>query len=173
MGRTLDAMLALVFLVFFIVAIGVDGINAVIPGEITAASISGIAWPPKIAAEGILFWCQLADPLLCKNPMWLRCAAAYSPILYGPFYLFAIYAFARRRNWIRVPALLWSAHLLNTLTLLTAEALYGEHPSPNMGIFAAAYGSYVLVPLYILIRMAAGPPFPYPSISPSRTKKTQ
>jgi len=40
-------------------------------------------------------------------------------VLFGPFYLFAIYAFVRGRDWIRVPALVWSGMMfLDVATIL-------------------------------------------------------
>jgi hypothetical protein len=73
-----------------------------------------------------------------------------------------------RKNWIRGPAIAWAAHLLNTLTLLSGEALYGALPSPNKTMFALAYGPYALVPLYVLIRMIAGEPFPRKTVVSSK-----
>jgi hypothetical protein len=63
MGRFADYVLVLIFSAFLFIAIAMDGINVAVTGPITAESIKGLVWPPKWAAEGIVFWCNLADPV--------------------------------------------------------------------------------------------------------------
>lgn len=154
MGRRLgDIVLVACFAAFLIISLTIDTVNVAIPGPISAEStLVGLSWPPKWAVGAIVRWCSMADPMLCENPLWLRIAAAYSPFLYAPFYVLAIYAFLFQRNWIRGPCIAWAAHLLNTMTLLTGEAVYGATPSHNVAVFAAGYAPYALAPLYVLCR---------------------
>ena len=39
----------------------------------------------------------------------------------GPFYLAAIYAISRGRDWIRVPALVWSGTMTAVVLVILAE----------------------------------------------------
>ena len=67
-------------------------------------------WPPARFVD-LIHWCgETYDPLLLARPPFWRMTIWIDVIFFGPFYLFAIYAFIRGRNWIRVPALVWSGH---------------------------------------------------------------
>eukprot|EP00731_Ephydatia_muelleri_P023157 Em0015g740a len=82
-----------------------------------------------------------------------------SPFVYSPFYCFAIYAFLYEKEWIRVPALMWSWGLLICMAVVTREELYGLHPTKNVQVFIAAYGAYALMPIVVMLRVANAPLF--------------
>lgn len=66
-----DKLVALVFFVFFVIAVCMDGINVAVKGSVTAESIKDVVWPPKVAAEAIVQWCQDADPVcLFRQPIY-------------------------------------------------------------------------------------------------------
>jgi hypothetical protein len=64
--------------------------------------------------------------------------ALWSPLFYGPFYLFAIYAFLRGRDWIRVPGLMWAWGMFYTVTVILYEEAVGEYPSQDFGLVLLA-----------------------------------
>ena len=51
----------------------------------------------------------------------------------GPFYVAAIYAIARGRDWIRVPALIWSGSMSAVVLMILAEEYSGAHRAPHFG----------------------------------------
>jgi hypothetical protein len=57
--------------------------------------------------------------------------AVISPLVYLPFYAVASYALIRRRNWIRVPGIIWASCLLYSMVVILAEELFGQYASPN------------------------------------------
>ena len=85
--------------------------------------------------------------------------AGFSPFLYVPFYIFAIYAFIMEREWIRVPALMWGYGLLLTMIVVLREELYGVYSTKDTTLFFAAYSSYALMPILIMFRVAWTPVF--------------
>lgn len=74
---------------------------------------------------------------------------------------------------IYIVALMWGYGLLVAMVPITAEQLFGLHASKNVGLFLAAYGPYVLVPVVAMLR-AWGSPMFVPSVHPlSRKTKHQ
>ena len=97
--------------------------------------------------------------------------AAFSPFLYVPFYIVAIYAFVKEKEWIRIPALMWGYGLLLTMFVVLKEELYGPYPTKNATLFLAAYGPYALIPLLVMVRVARYPVFARGNSEPGETKK--
>src|SRR5688572_261444 len=52
-----------------------------------------------------LFYASHWDPMLLHAPLSMRIMFAIDAWVFGPFYLVLVYAFWKRRNWIRMPAL--------------------------------------------------------------------
>ncbi len=53
-------------------------------------------------------------------------------ILYGPFYLVAIYAFVRQRVWIQPWCLVWAGCVIGTAAPIFMENFYGSLTSEPM-----------------------------------------
>jgi len=75
-------------------------------------------WPPRFAVDAVHWWGQTYDPVLMARPIWWKVTIWIDALCFGPFYLVAIYAFLRRRPWIRVPALLWAATMLTNVSII-------------------------------------------------------
>jgi hypothetical protein len=141
-----------VFALFF--AVMLDCIPALVPtGPITRAALAELTWPPVYMRELFMWWCEEADVLLLKNPLWYQAICAFSPYVYAPFYLAAIYAFINQCEWIRPWCLLWSGALLVTMVPVYYLTLVGEYASPRPDVFFAAYGAFIVVPILLFVRM--------------------
>ena len=99
-----------------------------------------------------MWWCELADPLLCANPLWFRVMCFVSPFIYAPFYLVAVYAIVKGLEWIRVPLLAISSGLLYSLTVILIEQVWGRYASHNVPLVLAAYATYWLLPIVLIVR---------------------
>jgi hypothetical protein len=66
------------------------------------------AWPPPAIVNLVHAYGRHYDPLLMARPAFWRMTNWIDVLWNGPFYVAAIYAIARGRDWIRVPALIWS-----------------------------------------------------------------
>ena len=119
--------------------------------------------------------------MLHVNNVWYNTMAWFSPVLYAPFYLVAVYAILNERAWIRIPALLWAygteqhtpfitlhslslsllclLGLLKDMLIICMEEFYGTHPTLNPTLFWAGYGPYIVVPLWTMLRFAQANPF--------------
>ena len=52
------------------------------------------AWPPQPVVDVIHFYGANFDPLLMLRPVWWQVAIWWDVLFFGPFYLFAIPAYA-------------------------------------------------------------------------------
>lgn len=56
-------------------------------------------------------------------------------------------------------ALMWSYGLLLMMAIVVREQLFGEFAAPDVLMFALAYGSYIVIPALVLLRVARAPVF--------------
>jgi len=153
--------LDLIFVVFF--AINASFITYVIDLEqIVIADPDNFrypAWPPKPFVDLIHWYGSHYDPLLMARPPFWQMTIWIDVLFFGPFYLFALYAFIRGRDWIRVPALVWSGMLMANVLIILMDERYGVTPAPNFLLVLALNLSWLLMPLAMIARMWREFPF--------------
>ena len=123
------------------------------------------AWPPEPCVRAMHWWGRLADPLVLARPVWFQVGIWLEIVVQAPFYVVAIYAFRRQRNWIRLPSMLYATVLLTIMPIVLAEEFAGQHKTPRPLLVAAVYGPYVLMPLLLLARVWS--PEVFPPVEPS------
>jgi len=157
----IDKLMVVSFAIFFVIGCVVDYINAISPadGGVTRETAKLWSWPPPPVFDAYFWWCDICDPILQINPLWIKYLSMLSPFVFCPFYLVAIYAIIKRREWIRIPIIIYSAILFIDLSAFFVEAIWGKLPSPNMWIFTAGYGYYQLFPVIAIARMWHDHPF--------------
>ena len=131
-------------------------------------------WPPQPCVRAVHWWGGYADPLVMARPVWFQVAIWLEVFVQAPFYVLAIYAFARQRNWIRIPAIVYATVLLTIMPIVLGEQYYGEHATPKPLLVTAVYSAYVVMPLLIIARVwspdvfsPAGKPLKPPAASPA------
>jgi EXPERA (EXPanded EBP superfamily) len=124
-------------------------------------------WPPPPLVDLVHWWGRTYDPLLLARPAFFRMTIWIDVLLFGPFYAAAVYAFVRGRDWIRLPAVLWSGAMFTIVSIILMEERYGVHASPRFGFVLAANLTWLLLPLAVVVRMARSPhPFTEPVPAP-------
>jgi hypothetical protein len=116
-------------------------------------------WPPMFMLEATRWYGEHVDRLFLYNPLYFRAMMWGDVFFTGPFYVAAIYAFARGRNWIRIPAFLYASHVLSYAVVLTAEQLKGPYLSPRPALLFALYGPFWLFGLALMYRLRRHRPF--------------
>jgi len=127
------------------------------------ADFSPPVWPPAPLVDLVHWYGRAFDPLLLARPPFWQMTIWIDVLFFGPFYLAALYAFARGRDWIRVPALVWSGTMLANVLIILMEERFGAHASPHFGVVLAANGSWLLMPLATIWRMRRDHPFTRPA----------
>jgi hypothetical protein len=153
--RPLDVFLVLFFLVnLLFVTYIVDLEQIVIPDP---HHFSYPGWPPAYFVDVSHRFGDAHDPLLMARPPFWQMTIWIDVVLFGPFYAFATYAFIRARNWIRVPALVWSGMMLSNVLIILMEERYGQYANPHFPFVVAVNAPWLLLPLLMIWRMRRDP----------------
>jgi hypothetical protein len=121
-------------------------------------------WPPGPALDLIHWYERSFDPLLLARPAWYRATIWIDVLLFGPFYAAALYAYARGRDWIRIPSVVWAAMMFTNVTIILFDELRGDHATPHPAAVVGANLAWLLVPILVVWRMArAEHPFTEPA----------
>jgi hypothetical protein len=112
-------------------------------------------WPPRSAIALIHWWEKTYDPLLWARPAWYRATIWIDALLFGPFYAAAIYAYARGREWIRLPSMVWAGLMFANVTIILFDELLGAYASPHPFVVLGANASWIVVPVLVVWRMAS------------------
>lgn len=116
-------------------------------------------WPPAsmiklIHAYGISF-----DPLLMARPQWWKMTIWIDVLFYGPFYVLAIYAFIKGKNWIRIPAIFYSGMMFAGVFIILGEEMRGPYATPHFPFVLALNLPWLLMPIFLTLRLRKEHPF--------------
>ena len=116
-------------------------------------------WPPAPLIDLVHWYGNHYDPLLMARPPFWRMTIWIDVIGFGPFYAAAIYAFIRGRDWIRVPALVWSGLMMANVLIILMDERYGVTPAPNFAQVLGANALWLLMPVATVLRLRRDHPF--------------
>jgi hypothetical protein len=114
-------------------------------------------WPPPAAVDLVHYYGQTFDPLLIARPPWWKATIWIDALLFGPFYLAAIYAYINGRDWIRLPSIIYSSMLITNVVIILSEEIYGPHASPHLPVVLLLNFPWLAFPLAIIYRMWRSP----------------
>ena len=150
--RKLDIVLIAFFMVnFFFITYVVDIEQIIIkdPNNFTYP-----LWPPAFLVNLVHWWGKNFDPVLMARPVWWKVTIWWDSLIFGPFYAVAIYAYAKGKEWIRIPSIIWATLMLAGVAVILAEEMWGAYATPRRDIVLPANAGWVIFPLYVLIRMS-------------------
>jgi hypothetical protein len=110
-------------------------------------------WPPERLLALVHWWEKSFDPLLIARPAWYRATIWLDVLVFGPFYAAAIYAYAKGKEWIRIPSIIWGTMLFTNVFIILGDELRGIHASPHPAIVVAANAPWAIVPILVIARM--------------------
>jgi hypothetical protein len=93
------------------------------------------------------------DPVLIARPAWWRAIIWIDSLFFGPFYVFAVYAFAKGLKWIRLISIVWASVMLTDVSIILFEEVNGEHASPELFRVFLSNAAWIIFPLIVLYRM--------------------
>jgi hypothetical protein len=150
--RPVDLFFVCAFFAFLCTSILFDSLNALnIP--ISPTSDNALA---RLTYE---LYAKDTDLLLAANPFWTQLQLWISTFVFAPFYVAAIYALVRGRDWIHIPAIAYASAMVYSLVLYLGAQFAEPYRSPNpMKIFAANL-PYALIAVAFAWRMRRARPF--------------
>jgi len=114
-------------------------------------------WPPRFMVDLVHWWGRNFDPVLLARPVWWKVTIWIDALFFGPFYVVALYAYTRGRDWIRIPGIVYASVMLTVVSVILGEEIFGEHASPHLPAVLAANAPWVGFPLWILVRLSRRP----------------
>jgi hypothetical protein len=99
------------------------------------------------------------DPLLMARPQWWKNTIWLDVVFYGPFYVAAIYAFVKGKNWIRIPAVFYSGMMFADVFIILGEEIAGPHATPHLPAVLALNLPWLLMPVLLVYRLWSESPF--------------
>lgn len=111
------------------------------------------------------FYAASWDPIFLDGPAFLRLICGIDLFLFGPFYLLAIYAFARRCDWIRIPGLMYAAAMLYSMVVYFGAEFMTERARANLPLVVLVNVPYPIVALALAWRLRRVRPFAAPAVS--------
>jgi hypothetical protein len=121
-------------------------------------------WPPPPFVDLVHWWGGHYDPLLMARPAFWRMTIWIDVLFFGPFYAFAIYAFVRGRDWIRLPSVMWAGTMVANVSIIMLEEWHGIHATPHLGIVTAANLPWFVLPWVVVARMWVGGEHPFTEV---------
>ena len=116
-------------------------------------------WPPESMVKLIHWYGSSFDPLLMARPPWWKMTIWIDVLFYGPFYVLAIYAFIKGKDWIRIPAIFYSGMMFAGVFIILGEEFAGPHGAPNFPFVLALNLPWLLMPLALTLRLRKEHPF--------------
>jgi hypothetical protein len=77
------------------------------------------------------WWGENFDPILLNRTVWYKVSIWWDILFFGPYYLFAIYAFINGKEWIRSVTLIYCSVLTTIMTFIMGEQVFGEVVQKN------------------------------------------
>ncbi len=114
-------------------------------------------WPPHAMVDLVHWWGHTFDPLLMARPVWWKVTILFDAVFFGPFYVCAIYAYLKGKEWIRLPSIVWASMLFTITTIIVFEEIYGPYQSPQLPIVLLANAPWILMPIFVVYRMGRAP----------------
>jgi hypothetical protein len=109
-------------------------------------------WPPRPVVDAIHWWGSNFDPLLMARPVFFKVTIWLDNLLYGPFYLVAVYAYIKGKEWIRLPSIIWAVSMMSGVIMILSEEAFGQYRTPHLALVIAANISWIIFPLIVLFR---------------------
>ena len=103
---------------------------------------------------------NLFHPILAKISVLRREGGLrIDALAFGPFYVAAIYAFWKGRDWIRNFALFWGGLMAANVSIILFEEMVGPYATPAPVIVGLANLPWLLFPFFVAARVWKEHPF--------------
>ena len=116
-------------------------------------------WPPAPMVKMIHNYGTTLDPLLMARPQWWKNTIWLDVVFYGPFYVAALYAFIKGKNWIRIPAIFYGGMMFADVFIILGEEIAGPHATPHLPSVLLLNLPWLLMPIVLTLRLRKERPF--------------
>ena len=110
-------------------------------------------WPLPFLVDMVHWWGITFDPLQWARPTWWKATIWLDAVFFGPYYLFAIYAFIKGKDWIRIPTIIYSSILFTNVFIIMSEEYWGPHATFAPFVVTLANAPWFLFPIFLVWKM--------------------
>mmetsp|Transcript_4742 Transcript_4742/g.8946 ORF Transcript_4742/g.8946 Transcript_4742/m.8946 type:complete len:168 (+) Transcript_4742:1-504(+) len=133
-------------------------------------------WGPQYPAmlQQVNTWyCETyGDFLMADPPIWFRSFIMGEAFFQFPFFFVATYGLLYRKQWIRIPSIIYGSHVVTTLQPIMYTFYLADNSDGRMNKLAlfGFYMPYLMVPLILTLYMSLNPePFGVTGTGPRST----
>ena len=109
------------------------------------------AWPPKPFVQALhTVWAANFDRLVLARPVFYKTYMWMEVFFFGPFYLVASVAILKKKDWIRIPCIIYASVMICKIVVLMAEGTFGQWKSPQPLVYDLAHSFYILIPAWLI-----------------------
>lgn len=90
-------------------------------------------------------------------PAWFRAVVLGEIMFQVPFYFVAVYALVLKRNWFRIPGLIYGTHVTTTMIPIYGTLFWDPASfiaAPNRYLLPYIYFPYLLIPFLMMLYLA-------------------
>ena len=118
----------------------------------------GEHYPDPLRQVFAWFIATYNDQLLLNKPVWLQSFIWAELLFQLPFFFVATYGLLFKKNWIRIPSIIYGAHVATTVVPILFEFAHMKIVTQEQKLMLLAfYAPYLLIPLLLTFYMAVNP----------------
>jgi len=110
-------------------------------------------WPLPFFVDMVHWWGNNFDPLQNARPMWWKATIWLDVLFFGPYYLAAVYAFIKGKDWIRIPTFIIMSILFTNVFIIFSEEIWGPVCAKNLTLVLFANAPWLLFPVFLVWKM--------------------
>ncbi len=110
-------------------------------------------WPLPFFVDMVHWWGNNFDPLQNARPVWWKATIWLDVLFFGPYYLAAIYAFIKGKDWIRIPTIIIMSILFTNVFIILSEEIWGPVSAINLPLVLLANAPWFLFPVFLVWKM--------------------
>lgn len=96
---------------------------------------------------------KFGDYLMADLPVWLE-TAMFFEILQIPYFFAATYAVIYRKNWIRIPSIVYGSHVTTVVSMILADFYSSEKITYDQKVMLfSLYLPYLMFPFFLMTYM--------------------
>eukprot|EP00598_Pedospumella_elongata_P000883 CAMPEP_0184973736 /NCGR_PEP_ID=MMETSP1098-20130426/5397_1 /TAXON_ID=89044 /ORGANISM="Spumella elongata, Strain CCAP 955/1" /LENGTH=157 /DNA_ID=CAMNT_0027496217 /DNA_START=30 /DNA_END=503 /DNA_ORIENTATION=- len=147
----MNSLLRIVFLVYFITHIPITIL-------VDLQILFGEHYPEPLQQLFAWYIRTYNDQLVVLKPAWLQSFIWAELFAQLPFFFVATYGLLFKRNWIRIPSIIYGAHVATTVWAILAEFYTIQTISvEEKFVLLGFYAPYLVIPLLLTFYMAVTP----------------
>ena len=113
-----------------------------------------------VVLQDMLRWyvATFNDTLMGAPPVWFKSVILCELVFQVPMFFVLAYGMITKRNWLRIPAIVYGSHVCTTLVPILGTFLADDRISSSQRlVLFAFYLPYLLIPLLLTCHMVATP----------------